>query len=446
MNDKRDQLYDNLINSGKVSEAEIGNREEFKSAISDEAKTRQFYQNIIGSKLLTEDEIGSEDDFFDSISSDFTQPTPGPGSTKQPMMDAQMRQAAETPSPATAPAPLKESKQGGYQPSWQDMMGFQQTIDNAGFGAGVAAPSFEKKASNLQKRQGLNVPKRVNVGETNNLVEGEQYLNPETGKLEQTYITSQGNEYESKAGAEAEQRQIDDYDRKMRYATGKGMDDLSDRYVTPLVDEAIKKADDDWFASIGESMAVPMGEGMELHNLRNANAKVDPDRILQGLQKSLESAYKNPEMQKEISRLADSIGMSKDEYLEQIVAPSLAARLENKFASSQIAKNMPKNTTEYILQGLGDSIGGMLINAATETKGQRAYKNQADALTEQGENPYYNPGTGAKLTRMGISFAADTPFFGVYGRVSGQVAKNIAQRQIGKMMARASVRMQPAVS
>ena len=132
---------------------------------------------------------------------------PGPGSTKQPMMDAQMKQAADTPKPAAAPAaPAKESKQGGYQPSWQNMMGFQQTIGNAGFTAGVAAPSFEKKASNLQKRQGLNVPKRVNVGETNNLVEGEQYLNPETGKLEQTYITSQGNEYDNKAGAEAEQR------------------------------------------------------------------------------------------------------------------------------------------------------------------------------------------------------------------------------------------------
>ena len=43
MNDKRDQLYNNLINSGKVSEAEIGSLEDFKAAISDEAKTREFY-------------------------------------------------------------------------------------------------------------------------------------------------------------------------------------------------------------------------------------------------------------------------------------------------------------------------------------------------------------------------------------------------------------------
>lgn len=366
--------------------------------------------------------------------------TPGPGSTKQPMMDAMMQQKkADAPAPAPAPAPAsiptEKKKTGGYKPSAQEMAGFQSTIDNAGFTAATAAPSFEKKAANLQKRQGLKAPKQVKVGETGNLVEGEQHLNPDTGQLEQTYITSQGNEYGNKAQAENEQRQIDDYDRRLRYATGQGIDTLSEKYVNPLVDKAMKDADDRWFASMKESSSVPMGEGMEMFALRRANEAVDPEKILQGLQKSLEESYKNPEMQKEIDRLAESIGISREEYLQQILAPSLAQRLENTFASSQIAQNMPKSTTEYILRGIGDSIGGMLMNAATETRGQRFYRNQADVMTESGDNPYYTPGTGAKLTKMGISFAADAPFFGVYGRVSGQVAKNIAERQINKLVA-----------
>ena len=145
MNDKRDQLYDNLINSGKVSEAEIGNRDEFKAAISDEAKTRQFYQNIIGSKLLTEDEIGSEDDFFGSISSDFA-PSPGSGSTKQPMLDAMKeRKPSAQPQPAAAPSPSKGGKQGGFQPTWQDSMRYGQTIDNAGYVAGASLSSYREK-------------------------------------------------------------------------------------------------------------------------------------------------------------------------------------------------------------------------------------------------------------------------------------------------------------
>lgn len=360
--------------------------------------------------------------------------TPGPGSTKQPMMDAMMQQKkADAPAPASIPTEKK--KTGGYQPTSQELAGFQQTINNAGFTAATAAPSFEKKSANLQKRQGLKAPKRVKVGETGNLVEGEQRLNPDTGQLEQTYITSQGNVYVNKAGAEAEQRQIDDYERRMRYATGQAIDELGSKYINPLVDEALKKADEEWTKSMKESSSVPVGEGMEMFALRRANEKIDSDKILQGLQKTLEEAYKSPEMQKEISRLAESIGISKDEYLEQIVAPSLAARLENSFASSQISRNMPRNATEYILQGLSNSIGGMLMGAATETKGQRFYKNQAEAMTEQGNNPYYQPGTAASLAKMGVSFAADAPFFGVYGRVSGQVAKNIAERQISKMVA-----------
>lgn len=366
--------------------------------------------------------------------------TPGPGSTKQPMMDAMMQQKkadapAPAPSPAPASIPTEKKKTGGYKPSAQEMAGFQSTIDNAGFTAATAAPSFEKKAANLQKRQGLKAPKQVKVGETGNLVEGEQHLNPDTGQLEQTYITSQGNEYVNKAQAENEQRQIDDYDRRLRYATGQGIDTLSEKYVNPLVDKAMKDADDRWFASMKESSSVPMGEGMEMFALRRANEAADPEKILQGLQKSLEESYKNPEMQKEIDRLAESIGVSREEYLQQILAPSLAQRLENTFASSQIARNMPRNATEYILQGLSNSIGGMLMGAATETKGQRFYKNQAEAMTEQGNNPYYQPGTAASLVKMGVSFAADAPFFGVYGRVSGQVAKNIAERQISKMVA-----------
>ena len=71
--DKRDQLYDNLIGSGRVSEKEIGTREDFKNAIKDEESSRQFYKNLSGSGLFTEGEIGTEDEFYGSISSDFTQ-------------------------------------------------------------------------------------------------------------------------------------------------------------------------------------------------------------------------------------------------------------------------------------------------------------------------------------------------------------------------------------
>ena len=183
MNDKRDQLYDNLINSGRVSEDEIGNREQFKNAISDEATSRQFYNNIINSGVLTADDIGSEDDFYNSISSDFS-------------------------------TPAKQT----YQPSAEDMKGFMGTIFRAGNVASGSIQNYDRRTQNLQKRQGLNVPQRVNIGESNNLVQGNQRINPETGQLENTYITSSGNEYDNKALADMEQRQQDQLDRDRRYA------------------------------------------------------------------------------------------------------------------------------------------------------------------------------------------------------------------------------------
>ena len=73
MNNKRKQLYDNLIGTGKVSDVEIGSLDEFRNAIKDEASARQFHKNLLGAGFSKE-EIGSEDEFYNSISSDFEKP------------------------------------------------------------------------------------------------------------------------------------------------------------------------------------------------------------------------------------------------------------------------------------------------------------------------------------------------------------------------------------
>lgn len=174
-------MYDNLINSGKVSEAEIGNRDEFKAAISDEAKTRQFYKNIIGSRLLTEDEIGSEDDFYGSISDDFATPQPQ--------------------SPASG---------GGYQPSSEDMKGFLGTIGGARQTVGQSRQAVNR-IGNMQQRAGLDLSQdgRIELGKNRKVTKGQERLNLETGKMESTYVTEAGNEYENRELADMEQNASD---------------------------------------------------------------------------------------------------------------------------------------------------------------------------------------------------------------------------------------------
>ena len=85
-----------------------------------------------------------------------------------------------------------------YQPTQEEMAGFQQTIRSAGGVAQNPTQSYERKSQLMKKRQGLNVPKRVNLGESNNLT-----------PTDQGYMTEAGNEYETKAIADMEQRQIE---------------------------------------------------------------------------------------------------------------------------------------------------------------------------------------------------------------------------------------------
>jgi len=70
MQDNRDKLYDNLVKSGKVSESEIGNRDQFKSAIKDEASAAKFHDNLLKAGFSKE-EIGDSKSFYNSIASDF---------------------------------------------------------------------------------------------------------------------------------------------------------------------------------------------------------------------------------------------------------------------------------------------------------------------------------------------------------------------------------------
>ena len=212
MNDKRDQLYNNLINSGKVSEAEIGSLEDFKAAISDEAKTREFYNNIIGSGLLTEDEIGSEDDFYGSISDDFAAP-------QQPQ----------------APAPSQ-----GYQPSAEDMASFGKTIGGARQTVGQSQQAVNR-IGNMQQRVGLDLPQdgRINIGENKKVTRGEKRINIATGQIEQPYVTEAGNEYSSRAMADIEQNAIDNARRREANPVGTDLEDAyqEQRRLQTRIDE-----------------------------------------------------------------------------------------------------------------------------------------------------------------------------------------------------------------
>lgn len=225
-----------------------------------------------------------------------------------------------------------------------------------------------------------------------------------------------------------------------------GVSNISKSVVTPAVSKAIadfdKKAHEVFEGTQEGGNAyggLPTGtaSGATIFgNIKESNKANNPEKVLNYLKGQMEALYKDQSFIEKVGEEADKMGIDRNEYLEKVVKPQIEADLGKQFDSAMIDKYLPKSGKEYVVSGLSNSIIGMLADAFLETKGQRAYKNQAAAMTEEGQNPYYNPGTGAKLAQMGVSFAADAPFFGVYGKVSGQVAKSIAEREIKNLVAK----------
>ena len=74
MADKREELYNNLLKTGKVGPTEIGTLGQFRAAIKDESTAKAFHKNLSG--IFSADEIGDESAFVGSLKSDFAPASP----------------------------------------------------------------------------------------------------------------------------------------------------------------------------------------------------------------------------------------------------------------------------------------------------------------------------------------------------------------------------------
>ncbi|UKK52167.1 hypothetical protein L6472_06185 [Prevotella sp. E13-17] len=167
----------------------------------------------------------------------------------------------------------------------------------------------------------------------------------------------------------------------------------------------------------------------------------EPEKILEGLKANMQGAattiLQDSKTFDEIWKRANDAGYDINDYLNKFVAPVMEEALERRFMTEAVKRKLPKSTIDYVMKGLTeDNIAAMLFNYATRSDMANRIAVQADMDTQEGKNPYYTPGTGAQLTRMGVSFAADAPFFGLYGRVSGAVAKQAIESQVKKFIAK----------
>ena len=159
------------------------------------------------------------------------------------------------------------------------------------------------------------------------------------------------------------------------------------------------------------------------------NEALDPDKLMNQLSKNAEKdmagLFSDPKMQKEIAEKAASLGIDPEDYVKNYIAPGLQAKIAEEFEKSELSRNMPKSTAEYIIRGVNDSMIGTILSMGMMSKKQRQYAQQGMAMTDNGENPYVKPGMGARVARGTLSFAADGPVFGALGKAGAAVAGKV---------------------
>ena len=159
------------------------------------------------------------------------------------------------------------------------------------------------------------------------------------------------------------------------------------------------------------------------------NEALDPDKLMNQLSKNAEKdmagLFSDPKMQKEIAEKAASLGIDPEDYVKNYIAPGLQAKIAEEFEKSELSRNMPKSTAEYIIRGVNDSMIGTILSMGMMSKKQRQYAQQGMAMTDNGENPYVKPGMGARVARGTFSFAADAPVFGALGKAGAAVAGKV---------------------
>lgn len=157
--------------------------------------------------------------------------------------------------------------------------------------------------------------------------------------------------------------------------------------------------------------------------------QMDQDKQLQeitgNIQKNIESIFSDPKVKQRVLSDARRLGVSPEAYIESSLAPALIEKAGEQFNKTQLNRMMAKGASDYIASGILNSLTGTLLTGLTSTKSQRQMQQQADAMTEEGLNPNYKPGTWAKAAKGAVAFAADAPWYNLAGVGAGSLTEKV---------------------
>lgn len=269
----------------------------------------------------------------------------------------------------------------------------------------------------LQKK----VERQKHAQEFTNLSAAQRIANKETWRREQPVVdtgSQEANKYVVKS-----QGQLED---EIAQSGKQFVDNNLGGYIDNAINQEFKDAHKRGLEAEGNDYFQHATGGADWFiGEKKYQQQVDPDAMIKSLSQKMSAFAQSPEFIKQVEREAASLGISPEEYAKSSVLPSLLEKTSSKLMNEDVMRRMPKGTLEYITGGILNSMTGALLTGLTTSKQQRQNQQQADALTEDGQNPNYQPGTLAKAARGTMAFVADAPAFGVAGKVGAKVAGKV---------------------
>ena len=408
--DRIDTMYDALVSDG----AQIGTRQQFKKLML--APGKEGYRNRLGFYQAMKQDGANIGDTYEDFGRALGLHAVKPQRKTKPVAQKPMTTAQRA---MQVPHRLKtqlgkapKSAPKGASPFVQSLY----EIDEAQKGAGYPVDYTSPKATQQVYQRNQRIRRQAAKTAAKKISRQASHAQPimQTNTPADTYI------------GKTDGQLMDEMNQSANALVGSEMGD----YLDKVIGDEFKAAHARGLAALSANSGVHGTGGADWWiGERAYQNQMDQDKQLQeitgNIQKNIESIFSNPKVKQRVLSDAQKLGVSPEAYIESSLAPVLIEKAGKQFNNTQLNRMMAKGASDYIASGILNSLTGTLLTGLTSTKSQRQMQQQADAMTEEGLNPNYKPGTWAKAAKGAVAFAADAPLYNLAGVGAGALTEKV---------------------
>ena len=408
--DRIDTMYDALVSDG----AQIGTRQQFKKLML--APGKEGYKNRLGFYQAMKQDGANIGDTYEDFGRALGLHAVKPQQKAKPVAQKPMTTAQRA-----MRVPYRQNTQLGKAPKSapKNASPFVQSlyeIDDAQKGADYPVDYASPKATQQVYRQNQQVRRQAAKTAARKMDRQASHAQPimQTNTPADTYI------------GKTEGQLMDEMNQSANTLVGSEMGD----YLDKVIGDEFKAAHARGLAVLSANSGVHGTGGADWWiGERAYQSQMDQDKQLQeitgNIQKNIESIFSDPKVKQRVLSDARRLGVSPEAYIESSLAPALIEKAGEQFNKTQLNRMMAKGASDYIASGILNSLTGTLLTGLVSTKSQRQMQQQADAMTEEGLNPNYKPGTWAKAAKGAVAFAADAPWYNLAGYGAGALTEKV---------------------